>query len=299
MVRGSYERISIEQFGRHLILTKDLDPVYCALTAKNSALKGANLKRWLIAYWCLYHCGFACFASEASGNDFWELLEVAARNEEPPTSWHIDLERWPRGHERRHWRGKQAIDCVAYLRKAYSDAPEDMVDYIVAQAPDYKNVTNAARAHYLFGPWISFKIADMVDRCLGVHVDFTSNAVFMFTDPLKAALMVWRDRLGVDTNVHPKSESEVVSQVVSYLKEQFQDLKAPPFGDRPIDLQEIETCLCKWKSMQNGHYPPYNDILEINHGLVPWTEQSKTAKKFLEVMPKAPENASWDLPVGG
>lgn len=271
---ASYERLDIEPFGRHLITSGDLDPVYIALAG---ALKERpnTLKRWLVAYWCTYNCGVSSFLSEASGRYFWKTLETIAANEKLSP---LGL-RWERGKERRHWRGKAALDCVTDLKGKYTD-PEDMVDFILAAAPSYKGVTERVKQHVLFGPWIAFKAADMIERVLGTHIDFTTNDVFMFKDPAMAAQMLWELRK-VD-----EKQVGVDAWAVQYLIETFKDLKAPPHYDRSIQLQEVETVLCKWKSHQKGHYPLDNDIHEINNSLDNWSPHSDVAKAFRAAMPE-------------
>ena len=81
----------------------------------------------------------------------------------------------------------------------------------------------------------------------------------------------------------PRNEDTAVRDVVLYLAKVFKWAKAPPSEDRGIELQEIETILCKWKSHMNGHYPLWNDIDEINEGLHGWGE---TADKFWLAMPR-------------
>lgn len=279
MAKRDYERLDVLTFGRHLITTGDLDPIYIALT-KMEWDSPAQLSRWLIAYWCLYHGGAASHLSEFEGNDFWRGLATAAANVEPAPHGG----RWPRGHERRHFRGKAATNAVAQLQARYGPLPEDMVEYIAEGAPSYERVAERAQEHPLFGPWISFKIADMVDRVLMEHVNFTNAAVFMFKDPEKAALMLWRQHLGLPETAHPKDKTGAIEQVVSYLKGEFKDLTAPPSHDRPVDLQEVETVLCKWKSHMNGHYPLFNDIDEITEGTKGWN--CNTARAFLHAMPR-------------
>ena len=51
MGRRDYKRLSIENFGSHLLLTGDLDPVYIAL--HRCGLDFEVLSKWLVAYWCL------------------------------------------------------------------------------------------------------------------------------------------------------------------------------------------------------------------------------------------------------
>lgn len=285
----NYERMSIEEFGKHLLDTNELDPVYVALWRLMKVEGGwslAQVQRWLVAYWCFYNCGVASWMSEHEGGDFWEQMLLAAENEKPnPVG-----ERWPRGHERRHFRGAAAVQAVTKLRERHGE-PEKMVQYVVGE-PDtahhrtFEAVSGRVKEHHLFGPWIAFKVADMVDRVLGVPVDFSEAAVFMFKDPVKSALMLFRQKAGLSEGAKIKDEKAAIHQVVEYLIDHFKDYKAPPAYDRPVGLQEVETILCCWKSHMNGHYPLYNDIDDITQGTAPWADVCGAAGKFLEHMPR-------------
>lgn len=286
MGRRDYDRLDIETFGRQLIKSGDLDPVYVAL--HGAGFSPDLLARWLIAYWCLYHCGAASYIAEHEGREFWKPLMDAASNEAPaPTGG-----RWPRGHERRHFRGQQGIRAVSELQGRYLSSPEQMVQRITRgglhRPLTFEEVATAVREHRGFGPWIAFKVADMVDRVLGMEVDFTEAAVSMFKDPVKAALMLWRQKTGAPEIARPKDQASTIHEVVNYLTVTFGDLKAPPLRDRPVGLQEVETVLCKWKSHMNGHYPLWNDIDEINRGLAEWAPHSRVAQQFASAMPRRP-----------
>lgn len=282
----NYERLPIERFGRHLLLSGDLDPIYVALSRLD--LGREQLCRWLVAYWCYYHAGVASFLSEFSGREFWSYMACAARNQEDqPTPFGA---RWPRGHERRHFRGANGVNSVEDLSRRYATA-EDMVNYVTGlREPDsvalpFGAVTARAQAHVGFGPWIGFKIADMLDRVLGIPVDFSTDDVFMFKDPEQAALKLWNQRLGYPDTARPKDKAVAIKTVVDYLKQEFHSFRAPPALDRPVGLQEVETVLCKWKSHMNGHYPLWNDVHEIGEGLTPWFSCCETARKFSDAMP--------------
>lgn len=287
MAGRNYDRLSIEVFGRQLITSGDLDPVYIVLHKLDWA--PAQVNRWLIAYWCFYHCGFASYASEFEGNRFWDIMAEAAVNETTPPPGEG---RWPRGSERRHARGAQGMKMVKYLGQRYGENTDGMVAYIIGHEPrptrhiPFSDIAKRVEEHTLFGPWIAFKIADMVDRVLGVPVNFEQAHVFMFKDPVKAALMLWQRKItsgGVTLTVKPRDQNAVIGEVVGYLIEEFCDLPAPPMNDRPIGLQEVETVLCKWKSHMNGHYPLNNDIDEINEGLEGW---GQAAADFAAMMPE-------------
>lgn len=255
------------------------------------------MSRWLVAYWCLYHCGAASYISEHEGSEFWDMMDLAARNEVPTP---LDT-RWPRGSERRHFRGAAAIRAVEGMRARYPSDPERMVSDFAHRDPapcpeigtdyalSFEEVSRRARGIPLFGPWISFKVADMLDRLGMAPVNFDKAAVFMFTDPVKAALMLWRRRMGLPESATPKNNQvrdQVIDEVVSHLTHHFREFSAPPRNERPVGLQEIETILCKWKSHMNGHYPLGNDITEISEGLRPWSSISETATRMREAMPQ-------------
>ncbi len=300
MSKRDYPRLTIYEFGEQLLISGDLDPVYIALDKMEWQDEGEakypdQLYRWLVAYWCLYHCGAACYLSEMDGDTFWQQLLVAAENRLPAP----DGGRWPRGSERRHWRGDAAVRAVEEMRARFSDSggrPEDVVFYIadhrVLETLPFAEVAARAKTLPLFGPWISFKVADMLDRLGIVSVDFDQASVFMFTDPAKAALMLWRQRMSLPENAIPKSaemRDQIINEVVRHLADHFRGYSAPPLMDRPVGLQEIETILCKWKSHMNGHYPLFNDIDEIRHGLAGWAPHSETARAMLAAMPRGSE----------
>lgn len=297
----NYPKLGIVPFGEYLIAKDDLDPVYTALV--RAELEPVTLRRWMLVYWTFYHAGVASYIADApSAAEFWDRWRQAALNEFAPT---LDG-RWPRGHERRHMRGANAVKCWEAMMGRYGEAPERFVDACVPFAAPYpvresadlaqaayeaaapvtcREVMKRVREHFQFGPWIGFKVADMTERVLGTPVDFTNAEVFMFDDPKKAALLLWRLSQGLPANAKPKDEPRVLELVVHYLVTSFSHCLAPPRLDRPIGLQEAETILCKWKSHLNGHYPLHNDITEIRAGLQPWLPHSDTARRFLAAMP--------------
>lgn len=289
MAGRSYERLPIEEFGRLLLETNDLDPIYialCGLLADKkkqvaSIPKIDWVKRWLVAYWCLYSAGPACYIASCAHP--WDALMLAAKNDvETPIGG-----RWPRGHERRHFRGKAAVDAVNDLRARYQH-PEFFVNYVMGKGGHFTDVAARVKEHTLFGPWMAFKVADMAERVLKIPVDFDDSAVFMFNDPTKAALTLWRNKKGLPADARPKdaaTHAKIINGVVAHLLTVFQGYQAPPDNHRPLGLQEIETILCKWKSHMNGHYPPYNDIDEIRAGLEPWCKALDGAKLFMQHMP--------------
>jgi hypothetical protein len=308
-VKPSYEVLPIEQFGHELLDSGDLDPVYIML----QGMPEAQLDRFLVAYWCTYHVGVASYLADTDSmyqkryvggvgsTDYWQLLgSVAAQGPFPSPVG----DRWPRGKERRHWRGTNAIQSFEHLWNRYA-TPEAFCDAIRSLAQDkvkdwstkqvrleqthtlpFKHVDKLIRSHVGFGPWISFKIGDMAEQVMGVPVSFDQAEVFMYDTPREAACLLLKRRLGIadDAAVHFKDHA--IAKVVAHLIEHFKDYKAPN-GKRGVGLQEAETILCKWKSHCSGHYPLYNDIGELVEQLHDWTHVSKTATQLWPKIPQA------------
>jgi hypothetical protein len=273
-----YNLLSVEDFGRQLIDTGDLDPVYIAISQVEWPEE--QRKRWLVAYWLFYHPGAACYMSDLKVMEFWGQVGIAAVNElAPPVG-----DRWPRASERRHFRGDKAVNAVRELGRRFG-VPESLVDFVAQPAPSYPQLFNRVCSLPQFGPWMAFKVADMLERVLSVPVDFDLGSVTMFDDPKKAALMVARNKLGLPENAKMKDPDGTIRQVVEHLIDQFKDLSAPPAHDRAIGYQEVETVLCKWKSHTNGHYPVGKDCREIREGLEAWAKVSPAAAEFLHYMP--------------
>lgn len=269
--RSQYPRLTLDSFSRILLETGDLDPAYIALWRMRdlAGMTQATRARWLVAYWCLYHVGAASYLAEQE--DFWGGLLQAAQNEKPaPTGG-----RWPRGRERRHWRGKNAIRCADQLAQRYAE-PLDFVNYLL-QESTAAGIIRRAKQHHSFGLWIGFKMADMLERCWPAPVDFTAAEVFVFDTPAKAAWELWVQR-GLP-------QGDPLQFACEWLAEKLQDFAAPPRYDRALGLQEFETCLCKWKSHTGGHYPLFNDINELLQAGEEWCGVSSLALSFAARLP--------------
>ncbi len=289
----TYEKLSVEAFGAALLESGDLDPVYIALT--KCEWPEERLRKWLMSYWCFYHPGSASYMADATTEEtFWALMTQAAENDAPAPMGG----RWPRASERRHFRGGKAAQAVTGLR---SRGLADIFAGLDTRAPDYSQLSKYINSWPQFGPWMAFKVADMLERCCGTPVDFNLGSVTMFDDPKKAAVMVWKAKLGHDPytdKIRPKDPELAIREVVEYLIGHYTGWSAPPALDRPVGYQEVETILCKWKSHMNGHYPLGKDTKEIREGLAEWAPVSESAREFLHWMP-AEGSAAGDSAVSG
>lgn len=278
---------SVTEFGRSLLRTGDLDPVYVALY--KAQLDRSTLARLCLAYWCFYSLGLAARLAEIkSPKAYWAAMMRAAVNEgqNPDGS-----KPYPRGAERRHYRGAQAVASMASLISLYPKGAEQAVDGMLGIGKGtarpygldmtYGSVSAAVQRHRGFGPWIAFKIADMSERVLGYGTDFTDCHLGIYKDPRQGAAVACLEyrypgslkQDGVNKFAqtpweYPITDAELQETVSHYVsifrKERF---KAPPNNNRLVNVQEIETIFCKYKSHLKGHYPLGKDTREIEHGL--------------------------------
>jgi len=265
--------MDIRDFGDALLRTGDLDPVYIGIY--KAKLPEPQVCRLLLAYWCFYHLGVSAWMSQHEGGEFWRWMTVAARNNPqalepaPPTG-----KLWPRGTERRHFRGEKCVKAVGWFTNRWPE-PEHPVRLLATMDTD-KAIINKVVEWPMFGPWIGFKVADMMERVYGASVKFNSNIGLMYDSPRAALDVLVADDSLITTDRTPVG---LYGNLLSY----FAARKAPPGLDRYVNAQEVETILCKWGSMKGGHYHVGKDIHEIRQALNGWGD---TAKQVLAGMPE-------------
>lgn len=272
--------LSIEEFGKQLLTSGDLDPAYIAI--HKAKLDQATLHRLVVAYWAFYSLGTAAKLAEIKEpKKYWAKMLEAARNEgENPDG----SKPWPRGAERRHFRAEQAIRPVGEMVAKYKTATDAVHGFMGVQTTvsgrTYGSVSRAVMTHRGFGPWIAFKIADMGERVLGWDVNFDDCHLGIYKDPRQGAAVAHylskpgRHSLGSplappDPWNLPITDEQLKDVVQEYIW-RFRKFKAPPTGDRKVNVQEIETIFCKYKSHLKGHYPVGKDTREIREGLHFW-----------------------------
>lgn len=267
----------VEVFGEQLLSTLDLDPIYVALY--HAKLNPDTLCRFLVAYWCFYHVGTASrIASAASNKVFWGLMHYAAAapGNNP----------WPRGTERRHFRGLLAQKSVGYLQRFQSAT--DIVGHL-SEVWKADEVYNRALNLVGFGPWIGFKILDMIERLIVPIEETDSFYRGVFRDPAEGAqraVKLWMSEehwSRADQDAYEKLGivPYAIKRLVGYYRHKKR--MAPPGNDRPINLQEVETILCKWKSALNGHYYVGKDTADMRATLL--LETNPVSKKLEKYLP--------------
>lgn len=277
---------TVFEFGDVLLRTEDLDPLYTALVGAD--LPNEKLGKWLFAYWCCYHAGAASYLSEIPSDHYWAEFYVMADNITPTPLGG----RWPRGHERRHFRGDKARAAATYYsamnpRTILEDLTRDLDPLTFLRLRE--RVVDLPQ----FGPWIAFKVADMLERVANVPVQFwkDTDAVIMYKQPYQSALQVHAEFY---PSVAIVDEKAAVRHVATELLRHFADRVAPPKNvklsqrARFVGIQEVETILCKWKSHKGGHYPLGLDTRELRHALHQWSRVSPTAQLLLTYAPDEP-----------
>jgi len=242
---------SLHQFGKQLLDLNDLDPVY--VVANLLLLEEDTLHRFLLAYSMFYHVGFAAQAAEHSGEDFWEFV-----------SYRLDSH--PRGRERRHFRGGAARTSIRYLSQSYP-TPEEAVWYWIGDRKPrtFQGISNRVQEAPSYGPWIAWKLVDMIDRCCGIPVELEGTEINMFRSPRDGAGYLATGDLEPSASY---TEALVhVQNAVSVLVSGFQHRSAPPLYDRPYGVLEAETVLCKWFSSVKGHYQLGEDVEFVTSSL--------------------------------
>lgn len=263
----------IRDFGDALIATGDLDPVYIAI--HHAHLPEPQLCRLLLSYWFFYHLGAAAWLSEQEGSAFWNWVAVAAVNEDGAPQRPPVAGRWPRAAERRHFRGAK---CVSAVRWFAQKEPEHWVRSLIAYDTHNRTdvwVMQEVQRWPMFGSWVAFKAADMLERCAGAGIRFSASTVLLYEAPAAALDLLVAGTL--DEKDHTKE------WWYNRLLEYFSARRAPPGLERFCGPAEVETVLCKWASHVGGHYSVGKDIHEVRGMLTGWGE---TADKLLQVAPQ-------------
>jgi hypothetical protein len=231
-------------FGRQLIKTGDLDPLYIAL--RNTDMTPSQKANWCMAYWLFYDVQVATDATTYAKFHRHNIFEYLLCNYPTLT----------RGTERRHFRGEKGSNALEAMDRKYGRADKAIEDWF--QHLEYGTLAKTVQRNEQFGPWIAFKVADMGEAVLGYDVDFSDCKLGIYREPYRAAqLLLTGD----------KTTKEDIQPVLDTLHLVFKNMACPHNPDRCISIQEIETILCKFKSHLGGHYPVGFDTRHYKHRL--------------------------------
>src|SRR5690606_33703664 len=109
-----YAPLPPSEFGRELVLSGDLDPVYVLLSHLGWDL--ATRARFCVAYWMFYRVDIAAILAQYEGVSFWRKAKEGV----------FTFRR--RGTERRHFRGLAANLAVEWIQMRHR-GPEQWVEH--------------------------------------------------------------------------------------------------------------------------------------------------------------------------
>ena len=240
--------MDVISFGKALLERNDLDPIYVMLY--ESSLSQEELNEWLLAYWSFYHSGTSSLIVDSP--NYWETYRAASESKN-----------FPRGHERRHFRAKIAFQ--SYLDLSSKFPTPSMAVESLKSATTLAEVTKRVKTWYGFGDWIAFKVADMLERLEIATIEFEVDKVFLFDSPREGAKILWNSING--NAPHPKPV-DLANWASDFIVGNLTQFKAPPRYERPLNVQEAETILCKWKSYLGGHYKVGEDVESLQRALL-------------------------------
>src|SRR5574338_195431 len=135
-----YEKLDVYTFGRQLIETNDLDPIYVMLWA--AKLPTNQLHNWILAYLYFYHAGTSSWISNVITQDeYWKRMAKAAASKD-----------YLRSSERRHFRGQASINAVATLQ-AMKATPQSIIQSFISNGHDLQSVMKKVKELPLCGNW--------------------------------------------------------------------------------------------------------------------------------------------------
>lgn len=242
------------------IITDDLDPVYVGVQRSMSQLGEAKTHRFLTAMVLYYHIGLACQITDSSDDlNFWEVMEA-------------NYEGTKRGTERRYFRGEQGTRSLNYLKKTFK-TPTDFITGLYR--PKYSQLMTAFEPVPAFGPYFVWKIQDFYDRILSMPIEPDTCVLHLPGEPLKGMELV-RKEMGLD--------GYTVKQMFDYMEAALHlegVVTAPPLHDRPVDIREIETCMCMLKHYYNGSDYVGKDLVDKYESLEGYGETADLIRSHI------------------
>jgi len=236
------------QFSKILIESGDLDPDYIFINRASDALGWDNEKKaqWIAAKSVIYNSiGELEFLMH--GRHFSVLDYGSERRKHKPNAelfWHALYDN-----------AQSHGGFYKMFSKLHNDANVGL-----KQLQKFQGI----------GPWAAWKILDLLNCCLGLKFDFHSvDFRLAYEYPIRGMLLV----AGEDEERHKKVTDGLYSEAMEQVYDQLRDAgllesMAPPEYKRAINMQEIETCLCKYHSYYHGHYKAGEDIAELHTRIV-------------------------------
>jgi len=242
-----------QRFAKTLFKMEDADPGYMMLG--RAAMSTDQKMRFMTAWVTFYNPGIAAAASEHTGREFWAYL----------------LRQYPtakRASERRHFRGDQGMTALRSWIAQFPK-PEDMILHM--QGDDYFEVKRNGKSVMRVGEYFVWKFADVQERCFRLPCVFPPEAAKHSPKvPQQGAKLI---------NLH-NEVGETYAVISNYLNDC--DMLAPPWYDRPMNMQEAETVCCVYKQYRHGKWAPGTRTAKATNSLL--ATPSNTGELMLKAL---------------
>ena len=242
-----------QHFAEKLFNIEDADPGYMLLGRAPIPLE--QKQRFMVAWCAYYNPGIAAAASEYTGAAFWAYLGKVYL--------------WAkRASERRHFRGDAGRNALKSWQAMFPK-PESMVIYM--QGKTYLDVRERAKNVALIGDYFVWKFADVQERVFRVPCEFGEKAAELSPKvPQQGAKLI-----------NPKSTVRYTYGQIAYYLNHL-GMRAPPWNDRPMNMQEAETVCCVYKQYRNGKWAPFTRTAKATRSLL--ATPSDTAEIMLKAL---------------
>lgn len=260
-------KLSIVEFGKQLIDTGDLDPVYIAI--HKSGLSSGDKVEFVLSWLMYYHCGLACWTLAQSRPVLDTLMLIAKASSG-----------FPRGSQRVHHRGQVAVDSandlLQSIKVARSFLPWTLQEGQTGRAVFYRICELVG-----WGPCMAWRVPDLWERLGLANTLLTDGDTdLFFSNPRRGAILCCEE-YGLDT-------SNPCLSAHKYLMEHLGHLLAPPRYERTIGVQETETVFCKWKSHMVGRYKVGRDTARARQQFLRYGRQ-RLSQLLVKGLPKIGE----------
>jgi len=225
--------MTFKDFSTQLIESQDLDPDYVLMKAiiKVDNLSPADQLEWIINKIFIYDT-----ASELKYLIFGKAINTLKFGSERRKSKH------------------DAVRNIQLFKEGFNlqDLPKE-----------YTAAKNYLTGFPGVGDWAAWKFCDLLERVYGFQMDFSQvdfRTAYIY--PLRGLCRVNQ----LPDDFAPKlKDDNIYNHLMSYAWDQFPThLTAPPGMDRKVNIQELETCLCKYHSFLSGHYSIGKDTFHLN-----------------------------------
>lgn len=243
----------VARFGRHLIASSDVDPIYPVLkelhTARDLDEDEALWHSFLYVAW--YHMPVGHAVYDLAPNP----CKLSSKS-----MMRVGAHMWPTGIERRSNRGGKVFQHIEAFCKATTDSTLSewfregffIAPTLLDRHANWHVVNERLQSIWGNGRWAAYKHCEVLRRVHNLSVEAPDMGHRFSSGPRKGLAELYGPLEG---------QSEAI---VAVLDAQGRDLQERLLGRGvEVDVEELETILCNFHSMLKGRYYVGHDIDEM------------------------------------